>query len=191
MRTIIALFVFLLSAGSLLAQATWNIDKSHSRVGFVVTHMVVAEVEGQFNDFDATVTGGGEGFNGADISFTAKTASINTDNERRDNDLRSDHFFDAEKFAEIKFNGKVVKTGDKYQLKGDLTIRDVTKPVTFDLTYGGSITTSRGTKAGFKISGVINRFDYGLTWDAAIESGGLVVSKDVTINCRIELNKAA
>lgn len=186
LMTLAAAFVLSLSV---FAQSTWTIDKSHSRVGFVVTHMVVAEVEGYFKDFDASITSPSDDFNGAEISFSAKVASINTDNERRDNHLRSDDFFNAEQFPEIKFVGKLVKEGGKYLLKGDFTMRDITKPATFDVKYGGSIDTGRGTKAGFRITGTVNRLEYGLKWSNRLASGELAVADEVTINCRIELDK--
>lgn len=185
------MIVMLLITGSVLAQTNWALDKSHSKVGFNVTHMVVAEVEGKFNDFDVKVTSPAEDFNGAAVEFTAKTASVDTDNEKRDNHLKSDDFFNAEKFPEIKFKGKLVKENGKYLLKGDLTMRDVTKPVTFDVTYGGTVNTGRGIKAGFKLNGTVKRFDYGLKWNSALESGSLVVADEVQIICKIELNKQA
>lgn len=191
MKKLSFLFSGLLLSGSVLAQTSWTIDKGHSNVGFTVTHMVVAETSGGFKDFDAKVTSTSEDFNGADVEFTAKTASIDTDNERRDGHLKSDDFFSAEKFPEIKFVGKLVKDAGKYQLKGKFTMRDVTKDVAFDVVYKGSIKTGQGTKAGFKLTGVINRFDYGLKWDRALETGSLVVAQDVAILCNIELNQAA
>jgi polyisoprenoid-binding protein YceI len=180
----------LLVSGSVLAQTTWNIDKSHSKVGFNVVHMAVAEVEGKFNDFDGTISSKSDDFNGAEISFTAKTASVDTDNEKRDGHLKSDDFFNAEKFPELKFKGKLVKEGKGYKLVGDLTIRDVTKPVTFDVTYNGTIDTGRGIKAGFKVVGKINRQDYGLKFAAALGTGEMVVANEVEIVTKIELNKA-
>ncbi|NJN41895.1 MAG: YceI family protein, partial [Flammeovirgaceae bacterium] len=155
-------------SGAAIAQTTWTIDKSHSNITFTATHMVVAEVEGNFKDFDAKVTSSSEDFNGADVEFTAKTASIFTDSENRDKHLKSDDFFNAEQFPEIKFAGKIVKEGAKYKLNGQFTMRDVTKDVVFDVNYRGSINTGRGTKAGFKITGTINRFDYGLKWNRAM-----------------------
>ncbi len=187
-NTIAALLLF--AAGSTFAQ-TWSIDKAHSRIGFSVVHMVVSEVEGNFRDFDASVVANSADFNGAKVSFTAKTASIDTDNERRDNHLRSGDFFDAEKHPELSFKGQLVKQGAKYKLKGDLTLRGVTKPVEFDVTYGGTINTGRGEKAGFRINGKINRQDYGLTWSNKTPGGELVVSDDVEIIGKIELDKQA
>ncbi|HEY9047158.1 MAG TPA: YceI family protein [Ohtaekwangia sp.] len=190
MKKVNILIILSWLTGSALAQSTWTIDKAHSRVGFSVAHMVVSETEGSFKDFDSKVSTKATDFNGADIEFTAKTASIDTDNEKRDNHLKSGEFFDAEKFPEIKFKGNLVKESDKYVLKGNLTIRDVTRPVTFNVTYGGSVKTGNGEKAGFKLTGKINRQDYGLKWSKTIESGGLVVGDDVEIICKIELNKA-
>lgn len=189
MKKILTLLAGMAFSLGLMAQGNWTIDKSHSKVGFVVTHMVVAEVEGSFKDFDATIVSSSDDFNGAEISFTAKTASINTENERRDNHLRSDDFFNAEQYPDIKFVGKLVKEGGKYLLKGDFTMRDVTKPVVFDVKYGGSIDTDRGMKAGFRITGTVNRLEYGLKWSNKLASGELAVADEVSINCRIELDK--
>lgn len=188
MKKLMTIAAFALTT-SVFAQSTWTIDKSHSKVGFVVTHMVVAEVEGNFKDFDASIASPSDDFNGAEIEFSAKVASINTENERRDNHLRSDDFFNAEQFPEIKFKGKLVKEDGKYLLKGDFTMRDVTKPVAFDVKYGGSIDTGRVTKAGFRITGTVNRLEYGLKWSNRLASGELAVADEVTINCRIELDK--
>jgi len=189
MKKLNVMIGLLLLTGSVFAQTNWAADKSHSKIGFNVTHMVVAEVEGKFNEFEAKVVSPAEDFNGADVEFTAKTASVDTDNERRDGHLKSDDFFNAEKFPEIKFKGKIVKENGKYLLKGDFTMRDVTKPVVFDVVYGGTVNTGRGFKAGFKVNGVVKRLEYGLKWSAALEGGNLVVADDVQIVCKIELNK--
>src|SRR5690606_31767879 len=160
------LLIALLVSGTAFAQTTWTIDKANSKIGFNVIHMAISEVEGEFTDFDAKVTSTSDDFHNADVEFTAKVASIDTENERRDNHLKSDDFFNAEKFPEIKFKGKLVKEGNGYKLKGDFTLRDVTKPVNFDVTYGGLIDTGRGSKAGFKVTGKINRKEYNLKWDS-------------------------
>lgn len=186
-----ALIIFLFVGTSLIAQSTWNIDKSHSKIGFSATHMVVAETEGLFKDYDATITSKSDDFNGADVAFTAKVASIFTDNERRDNHLKSADFFDAEKYPEIKFIGKLVKSGNAYKLKGAFTMKETTKEVEFNVTYGGSIDTGRGTKAGFKINGTINRLDYGVSWSNKTPAGEWVVSEDVDLTIKVELNKQA
>lgn len=191
MKKLNVLFALLFVAGAATAQTTWKIDKSHSKVGFAVTHMVVAETEGKFDDFDATIVSKANDFNGAEVEFTAKIASINTENERRDGHLKSADFFDAEKFPDVKFKGTIVKEGGKYQLKGKFTLKDVTKDVTFDITYGGQINTGRGTKAGFKFTGVINRQDYNVKWANKMQDGSAVVGDDVTISCKVELDKQA
>lgn len=183
------LFIALLISSASFAQTTWTIDKAHSKVGFNVVHMAVSDVEGKFNDIDGTVVSKSEDFNGAEVTFTAKVASIDTDNEKRDGHLKSPDFFDAEKYPEITFKGNLVKDGGKYKLKGDFTMRGVTKPVEFDVTYGGVINHPRGTKAGFKISGQINRQDYGVAWANKVPSGELVVSDTVDIVGKIELDK--
>jgi polyisoprenoid-binding protein YceI len=191
MKKINALLVVLFVSGAAFAQTTWSIDKAHSKVGFNVVHMAVSEVEGNFKDFDATVVSKADDFNGAEVTFTAKTASIDTDNERRDGHLKSPDFFEAEKFPDLSFKGNLVKDGGKYKLKGDLTLKGVTKPVEFDVTYGGSINTGRGVKAGFKLLGQINRQDFGLAWANKLASGEMVVSDKVDIICKIELDKKA
>lgn len=172
----------------------WEIDKAHSKVQFTVTHMVISEVTGQFKSFDAKITSDGDDFSKGNIDFTIDANSINTDNDYRDKHLKSDDFFNAEKYPKMIFKGKSLqKTGDnKYKLTGDLTIRDITKPVVLDVVYGGSVKDPMGrTVTGFKISGTINRFDFGLKWNKLIESGGAVVGKDVNILCNLELRKAA
>lgn len=173
------------------AQTQWVIDKNHTDIRFTVTHMMISEVDGEFKDFNATVVSHSDDFNGADVKFTAKVASIDTDNQRRDGHLQSDDFFNAEKFPELTFSGKIEKQGNDYFLVGDLTIRDVAKPIRFDVTYNGTIDLQNGRKAGFKISGAVDRFDYGLKWDRTIETGGLVVGREIQITCNVELDTSA
>jgi polyisoprenoid-binding protein YceI len=168
------------------AQNAWTLDKSHSGVKFSVRHMVISDVEGSFKDYDVTFKSDKEDFSDAVIEATIKTESINTDNERRDGHLKSDDFFNAEKFPTITFKStKFEKTGaTTYKIYGDLAIRDVTKPVVFEAVNGGNVKTQRGTVSGWKATLTINRFDYNLKWDRAIETGGLVVGPDVTITVR-------
>ena len=189
MNTVLAVLAFV--TGGAFAQTNWSVDKNHSKIGFNVTHMAISEVEGNFRDFDATVVSKSADFNGAEVTFTAKTASIDTDNERRDNHLKSPDFFDAEKNPEVSFKGNLVKQGGKYKLKGDLTMHGVTKPIEFDVTYGGTMNTGRGEKAGFKINGKLKRADYGLTWSNKTPTGELVVGDEVEIIGKIELDKKA
>lgn len=174
------------------AQTTnWKFDQAHTQIKFTVKHLVISEVTGNFKKFDGLVTTEGDDFATAKISFTAEANSIFTDNEKRDAHLKNDDFFNAEKFPQLKFVGKSMKnTGkNKYKLTGDLTIRDVTKSVTLDVVYNGMATAWRSTRAGFKLSCSINRFDYNLKWNNLIETGGAVVSKDVKIICDVELIK--
>lgn len=191
-----SIFIFVLAFGltaTAAAQPTWALDKSHSGVKFSVRHMVVSDVEGSFKDYDVTFKADKEDFTDAVIEATIKSASISTDNEGRDKHLRSDDFFNAETFPAITFKStKVEKTGDKtYKIHGDLTIRDVTKKVTFDAVHGGTMKTQRGTVAGWKATLTINRFDFNLKWDRAIETGGLVVGPDVTITVNAQVRKPA
>ena len=171
------------------SQTNWKIDKAHSDIRFTVTHMAISEVDGKFTEFDAEVKNSGNDFNGSMVEFSAKVSSINTNNERRDNHLKSPDFFDEQSFPEIKLKGKIQKEGDRYYLVGDFTMKDITKRIKFDVKYNGQIDSGRGKKAGFKVTGVVDRFDYGLTWNRAIESGGLVVSREVAITCNVQLNE--
>lgn len=193
MKTLKLLFALLFLAASVtFAQTNWDFDKSHSKIGFSVTHLLITEVEGQFKDFEATIVSPNDDFENASINFSADISSIDTDNEKRDNHLKSDDFFNAEKFPKMTFKSKSFKKADgkNFKLVGDLTIRDVTKEVSLDVVYNGTIKDPRGnTKAGFTLEGVINRFDFNLKWDAAIETGGLVVSEDVTILAKLQLIK--
>ncbi len=169
----------------------WTVDKLHSNVRFAVSHMVVAETEGSFRVFDGTVEHTKADWSDAKISFTVDVNSINTDNEYRDKHLKGDDFFNAEKYPAMTFKSTSFKPlgNNKYELKGELTIRDITKPVKFDVTFGGVSIGSKTDKAGFKATTTINRFDYNLKWDKATETGSLVVGKDVEISVRIELDR--
>lgn len=169
----------------------WALDKSHSSVKFTVTHMVVSEVDGHFKLFDGTMENSKADLSDAKINFIVDVNSVDTDNEKRDGHLKGDDFFNAAKFPTMKFASTSMKAlGDNnYELAGDLTIRDVTKPVVFAVTYGGSTAANGSTKIGFKAQTTINRFDYNLKWDKATESGGLVVSKEVEITVNAQLNK--
>jgi len=176
------------------APAKWVLDKTHSNVRFSVSHLVVSDVDGSFKSFDGTMTSAKPDFSDAVINFTVDVNSINTDNENRDKHLKSDDFFNATKFPQIKFASKSFQLlgNNKYTLTGDLTIRDVTKTVSFDVTYGGTVTSAAmgGTHAGFKAKATINRFDYNLKWNAATEAGGAIVGKEVEITLNIDMKKA-
>ena len=178
---------------ALFAQTTWNVDNSHSNVKFTVTHLVISEVEGYFKNFKGSITSNNADFNDASVDFTVDINSINTDNENRDKHLKSDDFFNAEQYPNMTFKSTSFKkvSGNKYKLTGNLTIRNITKTVTFDVTYGGTVKDPWGnTKAGFKATTVINRFDYNLKWNTVTEAGGAVVGKDVTIDLKLEFAQA-
>jgi len=181
-----------LMAATVSGQTRWQLDRAHSNVGFTVTHMVIAEVDGRFTDFDVTFESDGDDFTGASVEAVIKMASINTDNQRRDDHLRSADFFDAEKFPEMTFRStKFEKAGDnKYTVTGELTMRGNTKPVVLDVTYRGSITDPRGnTKIALKGTTTIDRFEFGTVWNKTLETGGLIVGKDVDVTLNIELNE--
>jgi len=181
---------FLVMANVMLGQGTWTLDKAHSEIKFNVKHLVISEVGGEFKEFDGKVTSENESFDGSYVQFTAMVHSISTDHEQRDGHLKSDDFFNADTYPELKFAGKLSKNGSGYVLKGEMTIRDITKPIEFQVMYNGTVTDPWGnTKAGFKITGSIDRFDYGLKWNALMEAGGAVVSSDVNIVCNVELQK--
>ena len=193
MRNLKFLAVMLvLVSTSLFSQTTWTVDKSHSKVGFSVTYLVISDVDGFFKDYDATITTRGDDLTTANIDFTINTSSIFTDNDKRDNHLRSDDFFNAEKYPQMVFKGKSMKKVDdkNYKLIGDFTIRDVTKQIELDVKYNGTVKDPWGnTKAGFKVTGEIDRFDYNLKWNKAIESGSLVVGKEVELIIDLQLIK--
>jgi polyisoprenoid-binding protein YceI len=193
MKRVVLITAALLAQVALFAQTKWNVDPAHSSVKFTVKHLVISEVEGSFKTFNGNMTSTKPDFVGSIIDFTVDVNSISTDNDKRDTHLKSDDFFNAEKFPKMTFKSTSFKkvSGKKYILTGNLTIRDVTKSVKFDVAYGGTAKDGQGnTKAGFKATTVINRFDYGLKWNAATEAGGLVASSDVTIDLRLELGQA-
>lgn len=170
----------------------WGVDKSHSKIGFSVSHLVITDVDGYFKDYDADITTQGDDFSTANIKFTIQTGSIFTNNADRDNHLKSDDFFNSETYPYITFVGKSLQkiSANKFKLLGDFTLRDVTKEVELDVKFNGIVKDPWGnTKAGFKLKGEINRFDYNLKWNAAIETGGLVVGKEVELNIAIQLIK--
>jgi polyisoprenoid-binding protein YceI len=154
--------------------------------------MVISTVTGNFKDFDITFKAAKEDFSDASVEAVVKVASINTENAQRDTHLKSDDFFNAEKYPEIKFKStSFEKTGDgKYKISGDLTMRDVTKQVVFDVEYNGNVKTPWGTTLySWTATLTLNRFDYNLKWNQVIEAGGLMVGKEVKVTLNLELNK--
>ena len=172
---------------------TWNLDNSHSELQFKVRHMMIATVTGHFNTFNAIVTTDGPDFSTAKIEFVADISSLTTNNEQRDGHLKSADFFDAENHPQLTFvsTGLESKGDSEYLLHGDLTMRGVTKPVTLNVEYGGTSKDPYGlTRSGFTVEGKINRQDYGLTWSAVTEAGGLVVADEVKIMANVEFTQA-
>jgi len=172
----------------------WNVDPVHSEIQFTVKHLMITTVTGHFREFNLGVETEGDDFTKASsIVFTADVNSITTNNEQRDTHLKSADFFSADQYREVKFVGQNFKeSGGKYLLVGDLTIRDITKPVEVEVEYGGIITDPWGQKrAGFTVDGQINRKDFDLKWDAITEGGQVVVSNEIKLHCTIELVKQA
>lgn len=173
------------------ASPAWTLDQAHSNVTFSVQHMVISEVTGSFKEFAVNLNSSREDFTDANIDATVNVNSINTENDRRDSHLKTDDFFNAEKFPTIKFKStSFEKIGDNhYAIKGWLTIRDTTKEVTIDAVLNGILSSSKGERAGWKGTLSINRFDYGLKWNQAIETGGLIAGATVKLVFNFEFVK--
>lgn len=175
-----------------MATTKWVLDPTHSELQFKVKHLMITTVTGSFNEFSAELTTESDDFEHAAISFQAGVASVDTGNKDRDGHLASADFFNAEEFPSISFTStSFKKNGSDYKLAGDLTIKGVTKPVTLDVEFGGTAQDPWGnTKAGFTLSGKINRTDFGLTYNAALETGGVMLSEDVKILGELQFAKA-
>jgi len=175
-------------------ETKWAIDPSHSKVSFKVKHLMISNVVGNFKEFEGTVSSDENDFSGSVINFSLNASSIDTEIADRDAHLKSADFFDAEKYPKITFAGIGLKDlgDDEYELTGDLTIKDVTKLVTLAVEFGGVMSDPWGNvKAGFSINGKINRKEFGLNWNAALEAGGVLVGEEVKISGDIELIKLA
>lgn len=171
--------------------ALWKIDSAHSEINFKVKHLLVSTVRGHFKEYDASIETNTDDFSDAKISFEAKTGSIETGNGDRDTHLKSPDFFYAEKYPKITFESKSVEKVSNFEFKvnGNLTIRNVTKEITLDVIYNGTVTGMGKEVAGFEIAAKLNRFDFGLQWNAITEAGGVVVSNEVKIEILAEFNK--
>ena len=173
--------------------AKYQIDQSHSSIEFEVKHMMVSKVRGRFDSYNADIEADDiTDLTTASIEIKIDAASINTRNEDRDNHLRAADFFDVEKYPVINFTStNITKDGGDYKVTGDLTIKDTTKPVTFDVEFGGKGVNPWGVEVyGFEASTKINREEFGLTWNQTLETGGVLVSKDIKISVELELNPA-
>lgn len=176
-----------------MVKTKWVIDPAHSNVDFSIRHMMIANVKGTFHDFSANVEADVTDLSSADIEFVVDLSSIDTRNKDRDAHLSSADFFDVEKFPTMTFRSTNIKKKDEgeYDVTGDLTIHGITKPETFSLTFEGQAKDPWGNeKAGFSVTGTVNRTDYGLTWNSALETGGVLVGDKVKVNLQIEASKA-
>jgi len=178
-----------------MATATkWVLDPMHSEVQFKVKHLVISTVSGFFKSFEGELITENDDFTGAEIDFSLDIDSIDTNQSQRDGHLKSAEFFDAETYPKITFKStSFTKAGDdEYKLAGDLTIKGITKRVTLAVEFGGAATDFYGnTKAGFEITGKINRKEFGLTWDGVTEAGSIVLGEDIKLLINVQFAKQA
>ena len=176
-----------------MTKIKWALDPTHSEVNFKIKHLMITNVTGGFKSFQVEAETDGDDFANASVTFSADVASISTNNEQRDGHLKAAEFFDAEKFSTIKFQStKFEKDGDDFLMEGNVTIKDITAPIKLNVEFGGVAKDPWGNiKAGFTISGKMNRKDWGLNWNAALETGGVMVSEEVKINADIQMVKQA
>ena len=175
-----------------MAKTTWTIDPTHSEIGFKVRHMMFTNVSGRFEQFNASGEMEDDNLELSSFSFNAEASSISTGNADRDGHLKGSDFFDAENHGQLTFqsNGMKKVSDSDYELTGDLTIKGVSKPVALKVEFGGIGQDPWGnTKAGFTLSGTINRKDWGLSWNAPLEAGGVLVSEDVRLNIDVQMVK--
>ena len=175
-----------------MANTKWIIDPAHSEISFKAKHLMITHVSGEFDEFNSELETDGENFETGKLSFVAKVSSVNTGNEQRDTHLKSDDFFNAEKFPDLKFEASGLKKNGNggYELAGNLTIRDITKPVKLHVEPAGIVKDPWGqTKAGFSVEGKISRKEFGLKWNALTEAGGAVVGDDIRILAEVQYVK--
>lgn len=176
-----------------MSKSLWQIDKVHSRIEFSVRHMMITNVKGVFNEFDARIVADPEDLTKAEIEFTIYTRSIDTHKKERDAHLRSADFFNADKYPELKFKVTHIekKSKNNYDVTGDLFMNGITKPITFNMTFEGQTFDSLSQEhvAGFTGESKINRHDFNLNWNKALESGGVLVGEEIKINLEIQLRK--
>jgi polyisoprenoid-binding protein YceI len=175
-------------------KTNWLLDQAHSEIGFKIRHLMISNVKGSFKTFDANITTTLKDFTTAAIDLWIDVTSINTGDEKRDEHLQSGDFFSVENFKQILFKSSSIGQADKdgyHELSGELTMVGITKTVILNVEFGGVVKDPWGNeKAGFTVTGKINRKDWGLTWNAPLETGGILVSEEVSILCEIELTNA-
>lgn len=176
-------------------KAKWVLDPAHSEVSFKVKHLMISTVTGKFTKFDVQLDAGKEDLSDGKVAVTIEVVGINTGDAQRDGHLKSPDFFDAEKYPQLKFVSRSFRKSDgkgDYILEGDLTIKDVTKPISIPVEYGGTVRDPWGnTKIAFSIDTRINRKEFGLGWNAALETGGVLVGEEVRILAEIQLAEQA
>lgn len=175
-----------------MAQITWNIDPTHSYIGFKVKHMMFTNVKGQFTSYTATIVADEESLENASINFEAKVDSINTSNVDRDTHLKSADFFDAAQYPNLTFKSQSVKrsSGNNYKIEGVLEMHGVSKPLSLDVEYSGVLIDPWGnTKAGLIINGIVKRSEWNLKWNSALETGGVLVGEDIKLDIELQLIK--
>ena len=182
-----------MESADVMIKTKWGIDASHSEVGFKVKHLMISNVHGVFREFDASVYTTAEDFMTVEIDFWLNPASIDTGDAKRDEHLKSAEFFDVENYKQITFIGNTYQKADKdgmFTLYGDLTMKGISKQIKLDVQFGGVMTDPWGNhKAGFTINGKLNRKDWGLEWNTALEAGSVLVGEEININCEIQLQK--
>lgn len=192
-KVLTLLFVVASFIAPFAQSSTWNVDPSHSKVGFSVEHLVISEVDGNFKAYEGQMTTSKADLTDASISFSVDVSSVDTDNERRDGHLQAEEFFYAEKHPKMTFKSTSFEklSAKKYKLTGDLTLRGVTKSVVFDVTYGGHMADDGygNEKMGFKATSAINRIEYGVAWNAETKQGGWTVGEEVDITLKLEVVK--
>lgn len=176
-----------------MSKTKWSVDPSHSEIFFKVKHLMITNIRGEFENFEIDVESEGEDFSHSKVAVTIDAASVFTKQKDRDNHLKNADFFDVKNHPQLKFESTAVEKldEDNYKLSGDFTIKDISKPVTLDVEFGGVVNdpVSGFEKAGFTISGKINRTDWGLNYNAALETGGVLVGEEVRIIAEVQLIK--
>lgn len=186
--TILTALMLCLGFGSAAAEGTYGIDSVHSNVGFKIRHLV-SKVSGDFTDFDGTIVADFENLDNSSVEFAIQAASIDTKNEKRDGHLRSSDFFDVEKYPEITFkSSKITRVDDDtFKVTGTLTMRGVAKEISLMVDFLGEMSAMGGTRAGYELTTTLNRMDYGVSWNRAVEAGGFVLGDEVEVNIALEL----
>lgn len=173
------------------AKTKWSIDQAHSEISFKVRHLMISHVKGVFKAFDASIYTTGKDFRTAEVDLWIDASSINTGDSKRDEHLKSPDFFDVKNFKQISFTSSTIEKSDaegNHELWGELTMMGITQNIKLNLQLGGVLNDPWGNeRAGFTVTGKINRSNWGLTWNSPIESGGLMVSDEITISCEVEL----